>query len=138
MSAVEKLAAAPCRRGCDPKGYSYADHPELGVECSLCGGSGALVPGFRKPCLGMFSFEANTLYPCPGDGCQGCQGRGWGLIPEAESEVMMFDLCSFVEMGEFSDQWHIDVIIDGNTGHGKDSVRLEALAAAVLQALRVE
>jgi hypothetical protein len=158
-SYIERLAATECPRGCKPGDYSYVDHQEAGTECSCCDGHGVLVPGLRREC-GCAKYDGmcgecweenrgryldrsrhNEAWVHP-SGCI-CQGRGWVLKPQAELIVVMEDWC--LEQG-----WQLcwypsgGVLLQrgaypGNIGIFPTKLnRLETLAQAILQAIRIE
>jgi len=104
MTKLEELAALPCKE-CGGKGFPDAAQLWHVVDfCRSCNGTGALVPGLRKPCLDEEcqknkGYVAWTGAPyCPEGDTQmvkhpECDGRLWTVVSEAEAFLVMWNYC---------------------------------------------
>ena len=92
MSALEELAAMVCEE-CGGKGIiGFIGYP-CPSKCISCNGTGALVPGLRKPCPGYFSAIKGQWLRCEGATCAHCGGRTWLPVSEAEAFLVMWNYC---------------------------------------------
>lgn len=147
VSAVKKLAAAPCP-DCDEPNQTWAFGGNL---CRTCGGSEALVPGLRKPCpwynavanhvkgRGITFNGAKARQKDCREGKDACQGRGWTLMAAGDMGVLVNWQVEQPGMWTVSFQKG-RVELFNNAGDlyvDKNEDRTEALAETICQSLGI-